>query len=121
MKISIIIPIYNALPYLHDCIRSIQEQTFKDLEVICVDDCSTDASYEELQKYVEKDSRIKSFKMEHNSGSGIARNFALEQMTGDYILFMDPDDLYPDNNVIEKLHNKIVYYVSTFVFVMPVA
>jgi len=107
-KVSIIIPVYNALPYLHECLESIQNQTYTGWEVIAVDDCSTDESYNELLKYAKKDSRIKVFQMEQNSGSGPARNMAVDNASGDYILFMDPDDLYPANDVVEKLYNKIV-------------
>lgn len=101
-KISIIIPVYNASKYLEECLESVLFQTYDNWEVICVDDCSKDDSYQKLLDYQKKDSRFKVFKMKYNSGSGEVRNYALSKASGDYILFMDPDDKYACDYVFEK-------------------
>ena len=92
MKITVIIPVYNVEKYLQKALDSIINQTLKDIEIICVDDCSTDSSFEILQEYGQKDSRIKILQTDANSGPGIARNKALDIAQGEYILFVDPDD-----------------------------
>jgi len=95
-KVSLIIPIYNVEKYLAACLDSILRQSYKNLEIICIDDGSTDASYSISKKFAEKDERIKLFKYE-NGGLSVARNRGLEKATGEYIQFIDSDDLLPDN------------------------
>lgn len=95
MKISIIIPIYNKESYLDQCLKSLQNQTHKDIEVICVDDGSTDSSLQILERYAKEDHRIKVFAQE-NSGTLIARKVGVSHSTGDYIMFLDPDDWYEE-------------------------
>ncbi len=89
--ISVIIPVYNAEKYIKECLSSIIDQTYKNLEIICVDDGSTDHSLELLEFYRKKDSRIKIYKQD-NKGPAAARNLALEKANGDYISFVDADD-----------------------------
>jgi glycosyltransferase involved in cell wall biosynthesis len=89
--ISVIIPVYNVEEYLDKCIESVLTNTYKDLEVICVNDGSTDGSPEILQKWKERDSRIIVVDQE-NRGLPEARNSGLEVMTGDYTAFIDSDD-----------------------------
>ena len=89
--VSIIIPIYNKEKYLNNCISSIKNQSLKDIEVICVDDGSTDNSLSTLKSYTSDDSRFKIIKQE-NRGPGLARNVGLENATGEYVLFLDADD-----------------------------
>ncbi len=101
--ISVILPIYNAEPYLQACIDSIVGQTLEDIEIICVNDGSTDGSEAMLLAMAEKDPRIKVFSQE-NQGAAIARNQGMKMATGEYIAFMDPDDWYPDNNVLDLLY-----------------
>lgn len=94
--ISIIIPIYNAERYLCECIDSIIDQSYKNWEIIAINDGSTDKSAEILQNYSNRDSRIK-VTTKHNEGVSIARNVGIEAATGDLIYFVDSDDvLYPD-------------------------
>lgn len=90
-KISIIVPIYNTEKYLQRCIDSILNQTFKDFELILVNDGSTDLSGKIIEDYARKDKRIKTLHIE-NSGQGAARNRGLDIATGDYIGFVDSDD-----------------------------
>lgn len=104
-KVSIIIPIYNAEKYLNKSLNSIVDQTLKDIEIICVDDCSTDNSLEILQDYAKKDSRFVILNLETNQGQGIARNRGIEAATGEYIGFVDPDD-WIDETMFEKMYTQ---------------
>lgn len=89
--VSVIVPIYNVEEYLPDCISSIQKQTYKKLEIILVDDGSTDHSGEICDEYAMNDSRIKVFHQE-NKGVSAARNVGLRNMSGEYVTFVDADD-----------------------------
>ena len=100
ISISIIVPVYNVAEYLPKCIESIKSQTMTDFEVICIDDGSTDNSLEILRGVAKEDKRFVVLTQE-NKGPGIARNVGISMAKGDYILFMDPDDWYPDENVLE--------------------
>ena len=104
MKISVIIPVYNAEKYLRKCLDSVCNQTYMDWEVIAVDDGSLDNSYEILQEYAAKDSRF-IIETKKNEGPGLTRNRALDEATGDYIVFLDSDD-YIDKNYFELLARK---------------
>ena len=104
-KFSIIIPVYNVEEYLEECLESIVNQSFKDFEVICVNDGSTDNSLEILQKYAEKDKRFKVLNQE-NQGQGVARNNALNIANGEYILFVDPDD-FIELNMLEVFNERL--------------
>lgn len=91
-KITVIIPNYNNAKYLEKCLTSVIKQTYKDLEIICVDDKSTDNSITILKKYTVKDKRIRLLMLPVNCGVSNARNMALKIMTGDYVCFLDSDD-----------------------------
>lgn len=105
VKISIITPVYNAKKYLAEGIESLRKQTLQDIEVIYVDDQSTDGSYEILKKYAKKDKRIRVFQQEH-LGAGQARNLGIKYARGKYVLFLDCDDyFYPD--LCKKAYEKI--------------
>ncbi len=93
-KISIIIPVYNAQNYIAKCLDSLINQTYKNLEIICVDDCSKDDSLKILRQYEQSDNRIIVLHNESNKGPATARNMALERMTGEYLMFCDNDDTY---------------------------
>lgn len=103
VAISIVIPVYNIEKYLIDCLDSIVNQTFKDFEVICVNDGSKDKSLEILNEYAKKDSRFKIINQE-NGGSGSARNNGLKNSRGKYVQFLDGDD-YFEPELLEKLYN----------------
>ena len=89
--ISIIVPVYNVEPYLRKCLDSILAQTYRDLEILIIDDGSTDGSGRICDEYAGKDDRIKVFHTE-NHGLSAARNYALDRSHGDYIAFIDSDD-----------------------------
>lgn len=102
-KVSIILPVYNVAPYLRQSLDSIIAQTLSDIEIICVDDGSTDESGQILDEYKEKDERIKVIHKK-NAGTGAARNDGLKIATGECIGFVDPDDwILP--NMYERLYN----------------
>ncbi len=90
-KISIIVPVYNVKKYLSKCLDSLINQTLKDIEIICVNDGSTDNSLDILNEYAKKDERIVVINKE-NSGPGASRNLGIEKATGEYIQFVDSDD-----------------------------
>jgi len=115
-KVSVIIPVYNIENYLKQSMNSVINQTLKDIEIICIDDCSTDNSLKILEEYAQKDSRIKILRQKINQGQGIARNCALDIAQGEYIMFLDPDDWFePDAceiayNHISKNQNDFSYF-----------
>lgn len=91
-KVSVLVPIYNTEKYLNDCLDSVIRQTFKDIEVICVDDASTDRSSEILNEYANKDARIRVIKKNSNQGLLLARKTGIAEAVGEYICFLDSDD-----------------------------
>lgn len=91
-KVSVIIPVYNAEKYLRECLDSVVNQTLKDIEIICVDDCSADSSASILAKYADKDPRIKVIYYPENKSASQARKDGVMLATGKYIMFMDSDD-----------------------------
>ena len=101
-KISLLIAVYNTAAYLPQCLDSLLSQTLKDIEVICVDDASTDNSLALLHQYTEKDNRVKVFALKENSGQAHARNVGLSHATGDYIGFVDSDD-WLSQDALEKV------------------
>lgn len=95
-KVSVIIPVYNVEEYIVKCLNSVINQTLKDIEIICINDGSTDNSYAILKELAQQDDRIILINKE-NEGQGIARNIGIEQARGEYISFVDPDDtINPD-------------------------
>ena len=90
-KISIIVPVYNVAPYLRQCLDSLVGQTYRNIEIICIDDGSTDGSGEMLNQYAESDARISVFHIE-NAGVSSARNKALLYASGEYVMYVDGDD-----------------------------
>lgn len=105
-KISVIIPVYNAEKYIYKCISSIINQTYKNLEIIAVNDCSQDNSLDLLNKYAQEDERIIVVDHNVNKGEGWSRLTGLEKSTGTYLTFVDADD-WLALNAIELLANKI--------------
>ena len=102
-KVTIVLPVYNVEKYLDRCIESLVNQTYKNLEIILVDDCSPDGSGRVCDEWAEQDARVRVIHKEVNEGQGIARNNALEIATGDYICFFDSDDYIESNTAISTL------------------
>lgn len=103
-KVSVILPIYNVSAYLEQCMDSIVNQTLKEIEIICVDDGSTDNSLEILKKYAENDQRVIILE-QSNAGAGAARNKGIEIAKGDYLSFLDSDDFF-EKDMLEKAYQK---------------
>ena len=103
VKVSIIIPVYNPGELLNRCLDSASNQTLKDIEIICIDDGSSDGSLDILNRYAKNDSRFKVLS-QPNLGAGIARNKGLEYANGEYIVFLDSDD-YIESDMCECLYN----------------
>ncbi len=97
--ISIITPTYNCERFIGETIESVLKQSYKNWEMIIVDDCSTDNTYDVVKKYADNDSRIKYYLLEENSGASVARTKAMQLATGDYIAFLDSDDLWISNKL----------------------
>lgn len=106
IKISIIIPVYNVEKYLNECIDSVISQSYKNLEIILVDDGSLDKSGIICDDYISRDSRIKVVHKE-NGGLSSARNVGIGIATGEYITFLDSDDYWDDPCALEKIMNKV--------------
>ena len=92
--VSIITPSFNSEKFIAETIFSVQNQTYQNWEMIIVDDCSTDKTVSIIKQFVINDSRILFFQLKKNSGAGIARELALSKAKGDYISFLDADDLW---------------------------
>lgn len=107
MLFSIIVPVYNVKPYLDRCLTSIIRQTYPDIEIVLVDDGSTDGSSETCDNYAAQDSRIRVIHQK-NGGLSDARNKGMDIATGEYILFVDSDD-YIDLDTCQNLYNYAVY------------
>ena len=91
LKVSVIVPVYNVAPYLRQCMDSLVGQTLRDIEIICVDDGSTDGSGAMLDEYAARDRRVRVIH-QANAGAGPARNAGMALATGEYLFFCDPDD-----------------------------
>ncbi len=103
-KVSVIIPVYNVEQYLRECLDSVVNQTLKEIEIICVDDGSTDKSLDILLEYAKKDNRITVLKQE-NLHAGVARNAGLAVARGEYLSFLDSDDFF-ELNMLEEMSKK---------------
>lgn len=102
--ISVVIPIFNVEDYLEACLRSVITQTYEDIEILCVDDCTLDNSVNVVKKYMRIDPRIKLINHEENRGLGGARNTGIRYAKGEYIAFVDSDDEL-DATTLEKCYN----------------
>ena len=103
VKVSVIIPVYNVEPYLKQCMDSVVGQTLKDIEIICVDDGSTDGSLDILREYAAEDNRIQIIEQK-NAGAGAARNNGMRHATGKYLSFLDSDDFF-EPRMLEKAYD----------------
>ena len=106
-KISVIIPVYNDEQYVEECLLSVTNQTYENLEIICVDDCSTDKSASIIEKVAITDSRIHIIKLTENMGAYTARKYGVNSATGDYIIFLDADDTI-DKGLLDEVINMVM-------------
>jgi glycosyltransferase involved in cell wall biosynthesis len=91
-RVTVLVAAYNAEKYLETCLDSLVNQTLKDIQIVCIDDASTDSTPAILQKYADKDSRIQILRRNQNAGQAVARNMGIEVADGDYITMLDADD-----------------------------
>jgi len=105
IKVSVILPCYNVEPYLAQCLDSLIGQTLHDIEIICVDDKSTDNSLKIMREYAKRDKRIRIITSNKNHGQGLARNRGIQLARGEYIGFVDPDD-WVSLDYYETLYNQ---------------
>lgn len=112
-EISIVLPVYNGENYLNTTLRSIQEQTYCDFEVLCVNDGSSDSSLQILEEFSRTDERFRVFSQE-NSGPGTARNTGLDKAAGNYVIMLDADDVY-EPTLLEELYESAKTYDSDVV------
>ncbi|MEO2683100.1 glycosyltransferase family 2 protein, partial [Clostridium butyricum] len=103
--ISVIVPAYNVEKYIEECLLSLVNQTYKDIEIIIINDGSTDKTKEIIIEYQEKYKNITGYNQKNN-GVSVARNLGLKIAKGEYVIFVDPDD-YLDSTMIEKMHDKL--------------
>ena len=125
--ISTIIPVFNAAEYLEQTLDSVLcQKNMDNIEIICVDDCSTDNSLEILKKYAKNDNRIKVITNEINRSAGACRNIGLEMAKGEYVHFLDADDWIEENSYItmykciHKANADICIFLYNFIKFMPV-
>ena len=105
IKVSVIVPVYNTEKYLRRCLDSLVNQTLKEIEIIIINDCSTDNSKNILDEYEKKYQNIKVFHNKTNKGIGYNRNLGIKKASGEFIGFIDSDD-WVEKNMFEKMYNK---------------
>lgn len=115
VKVSIILPVYNVAQYLDETFRSLLSQSLKEIEIIAVNDGSTDESEDIIKKYVRQDSRI-SFYNQENQGQSVARNHALQYATGEYIYMMDSDDVLDNPDALQICYDYAERCKADFIF-----
>ena len=104
-KVSVVIPVYNTDSLLNRTLASVTQQTLTDIEILCVDDCSTDHSLDILKEWEQKDPRVHIIALEQNGGVSRARNTGIDESRGDYIFFLDSDD-WIDPDYLEAMYTK---------------
>lgn len=118
-KLSIVIPVYNTALYLKECLESIINQTYSNIEIICVDDCSSDNSADIIKEYAAKDKRVKYIKHTENKFQGGARNTGIQVAEGKYLAFVDSDDYLLDMDCYKNAVSNLEKYnadISVFSF-----
>jgi len=105
--VSVLVAAYDVEPYLERCLDSLVGQTLSDIEVVVVDDASTDRTAEIAARFAERDARVRLIRHEENRGAGGARNTALDAATGEWIAFVDGDDWMVDH-ALERIHARCV-------------
>lgn len=116
--VSVIMPTYNSSLFIEAALDSIISQSYSNLEVLITDDCSTDNTLEKVKEYAKRDSRIKVYQLDKNSGPGIARNNSINHAQGRYIAFCDSDDLWLGNKVEQQIKfmnlNNLAFTFSSY-------
>lgn len=113
--VSIITPSYNSSRFIEDSVRSVLNQTYNNFELIIIDDCSKDDSWQLIQELIKQDDRIQIYRLEQNSGAAMARNFGIQVANGKYLTFLDSDDLWDEDKLEKQVHfMQENHYVFTF-------
>ncbi len=110
--ITVTINLYNYERFIQDCIQSILNQTYKNFELIIVDDCSTDNSYEKAKKFEKKDNRVKVIRLDKNNGIGYAKNKGIIKSKGEYIVTLDADDMITKKSLEIRVKNILKHKVQ---------
>lgn len=123
-RVSILVAVYNAEKYLCECLDSLLRQTLRDIQIICVDDHSTDKSPEILDAYAAKDNRVEVVHLDKNQGLAHARNLGLERVKGEFVCFLDSDDWMSDDTLEKAVevydeHERTDCVLFRFMFVYP--
>ncbi len=105
VKISVVIPVYNAEPYLHSTIQSVMKQSFQDFEIVCVNDGSTDGSLRILEQYKSKDPRITVYNKPNTGIPSITKNYGIDRSTGEYVFVLDADD-YLSDDILQNMYDR---------------
>ncbi|MBR3622514.1 MAG: glycosyltransferase [Selenomonadaceae bacterium] len=116
IKVSIIIPVYNTEKYIAECLESVISQELKDFEILCIDDASTDNSPEIMRKYTEKDKRIRIITLQKNGGQAAGRNLGMKNAEGEYVYFLDSDDMLQEGALQSMCSLIDQYQVDGMVF-----
>lgn len=116
--VSIITPTYNSAKFIAETIQSVQNQTYTNWEMLLVDDGSTDDTVAIIEKFQEKDLRVKLFKLEKNSGPAVARNTAIDEVSGSFMTFLDADDIWFEdfisNSIFTIQHTRVNFVFSSY-------
>ena len=104
--VSVVMPVYNGEDYIAETVKCVLDQTYRNIELIIVDDCSTDNTADIVKAFAEQDSRIK-YHYREKSNAGVQRNYGYKQSNGEFLLFLDSDDLF-ERDMVEKMINKII-------------
>ena len=104
IEVTILVAVYNAEKYLRECLDSLLKQTLQEIQVICINDASTDSSLSIIQEYAQKDKRIEYISLKENKGQAHARNVGLQQAKGKYICFLDSDDLWEPTKLEKQIY-----------------
>ena len=103
IKVSVIVPVYNSADLISNTLTSVINQTHKNIEILVINDFSSDNSVDIIKEYIDKDSRVKLFSLTQNSGVAVARNTGLENAEGEYIAFLDSDDSWAKDKIERQL------------------
>ncbi|MEM9302942.1 MAG: glycosyltransferase family 2 protein, partial [Pseudomonadota bacterium] len=101
--VSVVVPVYNVRPHLEACLRSVLDQSLKELELIVVDDASTDDTHAVIAALADADERVRPVRLDAHGGASRARNFGLAEARGEYLIFLDGDDRWPNPGMLEEL------------------
>lgn len=121
-RVSVLVAVYNAADYLRPCLDSLLGQTLRDIQIVCIDDCSTDHSLQLLNEYAARDDRVEVIHLDENSGQAHARNVGLQRAKGEYVCMVDSDDwlsadalqqaveTFEGNALLDSVLFRLVYY-----------